>query len=47
MQLVLMYFEEGEFVDVSGTSKGKGFQGVVKDTVLVVLVKQLMVSTTV
>jgi large subunit ribosomal protein L3 len=23
-------FKEGEFVDVSGTSKGKGFQGVVK-----------------
>jgi len=23
-------FEEGEFVDVSGISKGKGFQGVVK-----------------
>ncbi len=23
-------FQEGEFVDVSGTSKGKGFQGVVK-----------------
>jgi large subunit ribosomal protein L3 len=23
-------FEEGEFVDVTGTSKGKGFQGVVK-----------------
>jgi len=23
-------FEEGEFVDVSGTSKGKGFQGVAK-----------------
>ena len=23
-------FEEGEFVDVSGASKGKGFQGVVK-----------------
>ena len=23
-------YEEGEFVDVSGTSKGKGFQGVVK-----------------
>jgi large subunit ribosomal protein L3 len=23
-------FEEGEFVDVIGTSKGKGFQGVVK-----------------
>ena len=24
------HFDEGEFVDVSGTSKGKGFQGVVK-----------------
>ncbi len=24
------YFEEGEFLDVVGTSKGKGFQGVVK-----------------
>ncbi len=24
------FFEKGEFVDVSGTSKGKGFQGVVK-----------------
>jgi large subunit ribosomal protein L3 len=24
------HFEEGEFVDISGTSKGKGFQGVVK-----------------
>ena len=24
------FFREGEFVDVSGTSKGKGFQGVVK-----------------
>jgi large subunit ribosomal protein L3 len=24
------HFEEGEFVDVSGTTKGKGFQGVVK-----------------
>ena len=24
------HFEEGEFVDVSGTSKGKGFQGVVR-----------------
>jgi large subunit ribosomal protein L3 len=24
------HFEEGDFVDVSGTSKGKGFQGVVK-----------------
>ena len=23
-------FQEGEFVDVTGTSKGKGFQGVVK-----------------
>ena len=27
-------FSEGEFVDVAGTSKGKGFQGVVKDTTL-------------
>ena len=26
-------FEEGEFVDVAGTSKGKGFQGVVKRAV--------------
>ena len=25
-----VHFEEGEFVDVSGISKGKGFQGVVK-----------------
>ncbi|MFT5257628.1 MAG: large subunit ribosomal protein L3 [Arenicella sp.] len=24
------HFEEGEFVDISGVSKGKGFQGVVK-----------------
>ena len=24
------HFKEGEFVDISGTSKGKGFQGVVK-----------------
>ena len=24
------HFEEGEFVDVSGMSKGRGFQGVVK-----------------
>jgi large subunit ribosomal protein L3 len=24
------YFSEGEFVDVQGVSKGKGFQGVVK-----------------
>ncbi len=23
-------FEEGQWVDVTGTSKGKGFQGVVK-----------------
>jgi large subunit ribosomal protein L3 len=23
-------FEEGEFIDVTGTSKGKGFQGVVR-----------------
>ena len=26
----LSFLEEGEFVDVVGTSKGKGFQGVVK-----------------
>jgi large subunit ribosomal protein L3 len=29
-QITVDHFEEGEFVDVSGTSKGKGFQGVVK-----------------
>jgi len=29
-QISVDHFEEGEFVDVSGTSKGKGFQGVVK-----------------
>jgi large subunit ribosomal protein L3 len=29
-QILVDHFEEGEFVDVSGTSKGKGFQGVVK-----------------
>ncbi len=28
--LTVDFFEEGEFVDVSGISKGKGFQGVVK-----------------
>lgn len=28
--LTVEHFSEGEFVDVSGTSKGKGFQGVVK-----------------
>ena len=28
--LTVSVFEEGEFVDVSGVSKGKGFQGVVK-----------------
>tara|TARA_X000000950_G_scaffold53891_3_gene64268 strand:+ start:2611 stop:3228 length:618 start_codon:yes stop_codon:yes gene_type:complete len=28
--LTVELFQEGEFVDVSGTSKGKGFQGVVK-----------------
>jgi large subunit ribosomal protein L3 len=28
--ITVTHFEEGEFVDVSGTSKGKGFQGVVK-----------------
>ena len=29
-KLTVDLFQEGEFVDVSGTSKGKGFQGVVK-----------------
>ena len=28
--VTVAYFEEGDFVDVSGISKGKGFQGVVK-----------------
>ena len=28
--LTVELFKEGEFVDISGTSKGKGFQGVVK-----------------
>ena len=28
--LTVSVFEEGEFIDVSGVSKGKGFQGVVK-----------------
>lgn len=28
--ITVVHFEEGEFVDVSGVSKGKGFQGVVK-----------------
>src|SRR6056300_728188 len=28
--ITVTHFNEGEFVDVSGTSKGKGFQGVVK-----------------
>jgi large subunit ribosomal protein L3 len=28
--ITVEHFTEGEFVDVSGTSKGKGFQGVVK-----------------
>ena len=30
MPLQLIFSTEGEFVDVAGTSKGKGFQGVVK-----------------
>jgi large subunit ribosomal protein L3 len=29
-EITVALFEEGEFVDVVGTSKGKGFQGVVK-----------------
>ena len=28
--ITVEHFEEGEFVDITGTSKGKGFQGVVK-----------------
>ncbi len=28
--ITVAYFTEGEFVDITGTSKGKGFQGVVK-----------------
>ena len=28
--ITVEHFKEGEFVDVAGTSKGKGFQGVVK-----------------
>jgi len=28
--ITVNHFEEGEFVDIAGTSKGKGFQGVVK-----------------
>lgn len=28
--LTVEIFEEGEFIDVSGTSKGKGFQGVIR-----------------
>jgi len=29
-EVTVNIFEEGEFVDVAGTSKGKGFQGVVR-----------------
>jgi large subunit ribosomal protein L3 len=29
-QVIVDMFNEGEYVDVTGTSKGKGFQGVVK-----------------
>ena len=28
--ITVAHFEEGEFVDITGTSKGRGFQGVVK-----------------
>ena len=28
--ITVAHFEEGEFVDITGTTKGKGFQGVVK-----------------
>ncbi len=41
------HFEEGEFVDVSGTSKGKGFQGVVKRHGFAGVVKQHTVNITV
>ena len=41
------HFEEGDFVDVSGTSKGKGFQGVVKRHGFGGVDKQLMDNTTV
>ena len=39
-------FEEGEYVSVVGTSKGKGFQGLLKDMASAVLDKQLTVNTT-
>ena len=35
-------FKEGEYVDVTSTSKGKGFQGLLKDMVLLVLEMLLM-----
>ena len=35
-------FKEGEYVDVTSTSKGKGFQGLLKDMVLQVLEMLLM-----
>ena len=38
-------FEEGDFVDAVGTSKGKGFQGVVRDIILPVLEMQLTDNT--
>jgi len=39
-------FEEGDFVTVVGTSKGKGFQVLLKDMVLLVLVMQRTVNIT-
>jgi large subunit ribosomal protein L3 len=35
-EVTVNLFAEGEYVDVTGTSKGKGFQGVVKRHNLVV-----------
>ena len=45
--ITVEHFVEGEFVDVSGTSKGKGFQGVVKRHGFAGVVKRLTVSITV
>ncbi len=39
-------FIEGEYVDVTGTSKGKGFQGVVKRHGFGGVMQATMVSTT-
>jgi large subunit ribosomal protein L3 len=41
------YFKDDIWLDVAGISKGKGFQGVVKDMVSAVWVMKPTVSTTV